>query len=208
VPVDVPGMTMVPEAKVCVSLSDSAVPPLTVDQLWPAATDSGYGASQIRRGPDADRCAISLPAQPSCETAFPWAALSTGDFLVAAGADREVDGLLDTTLPAGEAGAQGKPASLLYFVLRYDTGGSSSSSVTADWLSDAMTRCAGARPETLGGSHTLVGTGSSQRGAAGPATNVLVTKPDSIVWLSFDGDGWTAAERDRVARIALSRLTA
>src|SRR5262249_32099748 len=89
VPVDIPGMTMVPEAKECISLDQGAKPPLTVEDLFPAATTSGSGASQIRRGPDADRCSIFLPAEASCESAFPWAGLSTGDFLIAAGADRE-----------------------------------------------------------------------------------------------------------------------
>jgi hypothetical protein len=209
-PFDVPGMTMVPEAQQCVSLSGGGSPPLNVEDVWPGATDSGFGASAIGRGPDAALCAMSLPAQASCESAFPWAGLSTGDFLIATGADREVDGLIDTSLPVGHPEGQGKRASLLYFVLHYDRpaperkGGPSA---TADWLSEAMSRCASASPGTVGGTQALVGRSPSDGQAAVPETSVLVTRPDTIVWLSFEGDGWTGAERDRTAAIALSKLT-
>ena len=207
VPLEVPGMTMVPEAKTCVRLTPSATPPLTVQDLWPKSTAGGFGSSEITRGPDAASCTAALPTQPSCQAAYPWAAMSTSDVLIATGADREVDGLIDTTLPQGASGGGRQPATLLYLVLRFDPARAGASEAATTWLSDAMVACAGAREGTIGGIRGLVGSQPSERGASTPATSALVTGPDSITWLLFDGDGWTPGERDRVASLAVARLT-
>jgi hypothetical protein len=110
----------------------------------------------------------------------------------------------------GGGGTAGKPAILLYLVLRYDlarTGAQASSAASAAWLSDAMVDCANGRSGTIGRVAALVGTEPSQSAATAPATSVLVTRPDSITWLFFDGDGWTPSERERVAALAVTRLT-
>lgn len=197
-------MTAIPEALNCVQAFDlDTALQLTTDDVWPQQNVMGsFGGGGLRRTSDAAGCRAVLPPSPTCDVGYPWLDVPPdvldGSFL-ASGADRVLTGVVGGEHAEGDAAAA---PSLMYTVHEYHDPNSAGGMLF--WLTGAAKACGAAVPATVGGRAGWAGAATAYY--ARPTPFVLVADADTIVALTFEGTGWSAKERDRVARIALPRL--
>ncbi|RKT77604.1 hypothetical protein DFJ68_1028 [Terracoccus luteus] len=202
------GFTPVAEAVTCV-LERPSDPLVTVGELWPGVLRGGAGTRGLVRF-DGPGCSDPAPVADSCTGALPWRPLSGRVLVLRSRAQRWLEGRVVADLPAGAVGAQADDTSLDYSALLYGSASASASGTVAPEtlraLEAAAVSCLGAREGRVGGRPALVGSVLSVREPGTRAVVALVRSPRAVVTLRFDGGGWDAAERNRVAAAVLPRL--
>ncbi|WP_256792368.1 hypothetical protein [Terrabacter sp. Ter38] len=197
-------MTAVPEDSSCAAGTErGAGLPVRPADLWPGASATGGRATEVRARPG-----VPCPAEPAPEPdcglpVFAWSSSTNEELLGWTGAERVLSGFAGARVAASSDAGTGS-LSVGYVSLRFRED-DSRLAVTRAHVEDAMRRCGGGRPGTLGGVSGFVASQESLVGAD-PVRTLLVAGPDRLVWVALDGGAWSATSTERAVHLTLQRL--